>query len=178
MTCICNRQPRPPDKILQNSRSMTTKIASSQTSQRFIFGQFRHRRNTLFQKRIRTFTSFIFPTTYNPHLLRTSHKAGHTMIIRYNPRTVKMLGNLLPRQAFFPTKNFLQQIMTFRIELFRNFQVMPLRIRLISRYNTPGGKFQHPPDIFCCYEMPCRTHYMSPQDFTITQCFFHSLNRC
>lgn len=59
-------------------------------------------------------------------------------------RTVKMLGNLLPRQAFLPTKNFLQQIMTFRIELFRNFQVMPLRIRLISRYNTPGGKFQHP----------------------------------
>ena len=25
------------------------------------------------------------------------------MIIRYNPRTVKMLGNLLPRQAFLPT---------------------------------------------------------------------------
>ena len=30
----------------------------------------------------------------------------------------------------------------------------------------------------CCYEMPCRTHYMSPQDFTITERFFHSLNRC
>ena len=37
LLCIRNRQPRPPDKVLQNSRRVTAEVAPCQTCQRLVF---------------------------------------------------------------------------------------------------------------------------------------------
>ena len=174
--CIRNRQPRPPNEILQNCRRMATEITPCQARQRLVFRQFGHRRNPFFQKCVRAFASSVLATTNDAFLLRTCHKASHTVIVRHNPRTVKVFGNLLFCQAFLSTKNLLQQVMRFRIEFVWDVQIISFRKRIICRNNTLRGKFQHPADILCRHQMPRRTHHMSPQNFSLTQRLLYCLN--
>ena len=98
--------------------------------------------------------------------------------LNQNPRTTKVLSNFLFGQAFVSAKNLLQQIITFCIKFISYFQIIPFGKRVISRLDAPGRQLQHPTNILCRYKMPCRTHYMSPQDFTFSQRFLYGLNRC
>ena len=103
---------------------MATEITPCQARQRLVFRQFGHRRNPFFQKCVRAFASSVLATTNDAFLLRTCHKASHTAIVRHNPRTVKVFGNLLFCQTFLSTKNLLQQVMRFRIEFIRDVQII------------------------------------------------------
>ena len=78
--------------------------------------------------KVRTCICFLCPRHYNDaFLLRTCHKASHTVIVRHNPRTVKVSGNLLFCQVFLSTKNLLQQVMCFRIHFIRDVQIISFR---------------------------------------------------
>ena len=161
---------------MQGSGGMAAEIGCSQAGQRFFFRQFGGRWNSFVQKGIGVLPSMAFSAAHNSFDFGTRHKAGHVVVVCKQSRTFKMFRNLLFRQASLPAEDIPKYGMASVILLFRDFQTMSFCIRIIGGFDALCREFQHPTNVFCCYQVPCGTHYVGSQYFPLMQGFFHGLN--
>ena len=138
---------------------MTTEIIPCQTCQSLVLRYVRHRWHALFQKHVSMLSAFRLSSANDAFHFRPYHKAGHMIVVRRQPRMPELFRYFQPGQPFLSGKNRFQCTIAFTVK-FLGYLFPAFGVCLIGSFYTPGRELQHPTNIFCRHQMPCRAHYM------------------